>query len=68
MQQYRLFTTVATAYALHINGRNLHRLYELNQQAMKEGNFDLLPDLHATSSGLKVRVHIFYGYIRASKS
>ncbi|CAO3698935.1 unnamed protein product [Rhizopus stolonifer] len=53
MQQYRLLPIVASAYACFFTGREMLRLYELNQEAMKDGNFDLLADLHASSSGLK---------------
>ncbi|KAI9274257.1 acyl-CoA dehydrogenase/oxidase C-terminal [Sporodiniella umbellata] len=53
MQQYRLLPTVAAAYACFFTGREMFRLYNLNQEAMQKGNFDLLADLHASSSGLK---------------
>lgn len=53
MQQYRLLPTIATAYACFFTGREMLRLYDLNQQEMQKGNFNLLADLHASSSGLK---------------
>ncbi|KAI8986401.1 acyl-CoA dehydrogenase/oxidase C-terminal [Pilobolus umbonatus] len=53
MQQYRLIPAVATAYACFFTGREMMRLYNLNQEAMKTGNYSLLADLHASSSGLK---------------
>ncbi|KAL0078780.1 acyl-CoA dehydrogenase/oxidase C-terminal [Phycomyces blakesleeanus] len=53
MQQYRLLPAVAATYAFFFTGREMLRLYDLNQEAMKNGNFDLLADLHASSSGLK---------------
>ncbi|KAI8142051.1 acyl-CoA dehydrogenase/oxidase [Fennellomyces sp. T-0311] len=53
MVQYRLFPLIASAYALQFTGREMIRLYYLNQEAMKKGNFELLADLHASSSGLK---------------
>ncbi|KAG0171397.1 hypothetical protein DFQ28_001063 [Apophysomyces sp. BC1034] len=53
MQQYRLLPTIAAAYACFFTGREMIRLYNLNQEAMQQGNFDLLADLHASSSGLK---------------
>ncbi|KAI8145925.1 acyl-CoA dehydrogenase/oxidase [Fennellomyces sp. T-0311] len=53
MQQYRLLSKVAAAYALRFTGREMLRLYYLNQEEMKKGNFGLLADLHASSSGLK---------------
>jgi acyl-CoA oxidase len=53
MQQYRLLPHVAAAYACFFTGREMLRLYDLNQQEMQKGNFGLLADLHASSSGLK---------------
>ncbi|KAI9486808.1 MAG: acyl-CoA dehydrogenase/oxidase C-terminal [Benjaminiella poitrasii] len=53
MQQYRLLPIIATAYACFFTGSEMYRLYELNQAAMQNGNFGLLADLHASSSGLK---------------
>ncbi|CEP07812.1 hypothetical protein [Parasitella parasitica] len=53
MQQYRLLPAVAAAYACFFTGREMIRLYNLNQEAMQQGNFSLLADLHASSSGLK---------------
>lgn len=53
MQQYRLLPMIATAYACFFTGRDMIRLYNRNQEEMAKGNFDLLADLHASSSGLK---------------
>ncbi|KAI8342207.1 acyl-CoA dehydrogenase/oxidase C-terminal [Choanephora cucurbitarum] len=53
MQQYRLLPALAAAYACFFTGREMIRLYNLNQEAMQQGNFSLLADLHASSSGLK---------------
>ncbi|KAI8150134.1 acyl-CoA dehydrogenase/oxidase C-terminal [Fennellomyces sp. T-0311] len=53
MQQYRLLPTIAAAYACFFTGRDMMRLYDLNQAEMAKGNFNLLADLHASSSGLK---------------
>ncbi|KAI8060774.1 acyl-CoA dehydrogenase/oxidase C-terminal [Gongronella butleri] len=53
MQQYRLLPTLAAAYACFFTGSEMIRLYNLNQEEMQKGNFDLLADLHASSSGLK---------------
>ncbi|KAI9495329.1 acyl-CoA dehydrogenase/oxidase C-terminal [Zychaea mexicana] len=53
MQQYRVLPAVATAYACYFTGRDMMRLYDLNQAEMAKGNFGLLADLHASSSGLK---------------
>lgn len=53
MQQYRLLPHIASAYACFFTGREMFRLYYLNQAEMQKGNFSLLADLHASSSGLK---------------
>lgn len=53
MQQYRLLPHIAEAYACFFTGREMMRLYNLNQEEMQKGNFNLLADLHASSSGLK---------------
>lgn len=51
--QYRLFPVLAQAFALHYMGKQMFNLYEANMKAMGKGNFELLADLHAGSSGLK---------------
>lgn len=51
--QYRLFPVLAQAFALHYMGKQMFELYEANVKAMGKGNFELLADLHAGSSGLK---------------
>lgn len=51
--QYRLFPVLAQAFALHYMGKRMFQLYEANTVAMSKGNFELLADLHAGSSGLK---------------
>lgn len=51
--QYRLFPVLAQTFALHYMGRQMFKLYEANMNAMDKGNFELLADLHASSSGLK---------------
>ncbi|KAJ3386866.1 hypothetical protein HDU84_001248 [Entophlyctis sp. JEL0112] len=53
IQQYRLFPIVAQAYALHFSGFWMLRIYVKMMQGMNEGNLDLLPEVHAASSGLK---------------
>jgi acyl-CoA oxidase len=52
--QYRLFPILAQSFALHYVGLQMGRLYEANMKQMSKGNFELLADLHATSSGLKI--------------
>lgn len=51
--QYRLLPVLAQAFALHYMGKQMFNLYEANTTAMSKGNFELLADLHAGSSGLK---------------
>ncbi|GAA6040376.1 hypothetical protein JCM8097_007586 [Rhodosporidiobolus ruineniae] len=51
--QARIFPPLVAAFACHFTGRQMYRLYHLNQSAMASGDFSLLPDLHAMSSGLK---------------
>ncbi|KAF9955936.1 hypothetical protein BGZ72_003253 [Mortierella alpina] len=53
MQQYRLFPIIAAAYACHFTSKEMMRLYYLNIKNMASGNFSLLADVHASSSGLK---------------
>ncbi|KAG2226088.1 hypothetical protein INT45_011705 [Circinella minor] len=52
-QQYRLLSTVSNVYAILYASQDLRQQYEINQVEMQKGNFSLLADLHATSSGLK---------------
>lgn len=53
MQQYRLLPIISAAYACFFTGREMLRLYDLNQIEMQKGNFGILADLHASASGLK---------------
>ncbi|XP_064382734.1 peroxisomal acyl-coenzyme A oxidase 1-like isoform X1 [Halichondria panicea] len=52
-QQLKLLPLIATAYALNISGIDMMRTYYQIQSEIMDGNFDSLPELHATSSGLK---------------
>ena len=52
-QQYKLFPLLASAYAFYFVSRNIHELYLNVQSQLAEGNLDLLPELHASSSGIK---------------
>ncbi|KAF9974768.1 hypothetical protein BGZ65_008579 [Modicella reniformis] len=52
-QQYRLFPIIAAVYALSLTSSEMVRLYYLNVKNMASGDFSLLADLHASSSGLK---------------
>ncbi|KAG0362360.1 hypothetical protein BC939DRAFT_232197 [Gamsiella multidivaricata] len=53
MQQYRLFPIIAAAYAFFLTSKEMMRLYHLNMKNMASGDFSLLADVHASSSGLK---------------
>ncbi|KAF9970886.1 hypothetical protein BGZ73_006266 [Actinomortierella ambigua] len=53
MQQYRLFPIIAQAYAFVFTSKEMMRLYYLNIKHMAKGDFSLLADVHASSSGLK---------------
>jgi acyl-CoA oxidase len=52
-QQYRLFPIIAAAYAFALTSNEMMRLYHLNIKNMASGDFSLLADVHASSSGLK---------------
>ncbi|GAA5945945.1 hypothetical protein JCM10213_006196 [Rhodosporidiobolus nylandii] len=51
--QARIFPPLVQALAVHFTGREMMRLYELNNERMEEGDFSILADVHASSSGLK---------------
>ncbi|KAG0291996.1 hypothetical protein BGZ98_002770, partial [Dissophora globulifera] len=53
MQQYRLFPIIAAAYACFLTSKEMMRLYHMNLKNMASGDFSLLADVHASSSGLK---------------
>lgn len=74
--QYRLLPLVAQSFALHFTGfeMSMHpqlfilfaeRLYTENQKQMAGGNFGLLADLHASSSGLKSLTSTYRNYEEA---
>jgi acyl-CoA oxidase len=53
MQQYRLFPVIAQAYACYYTAKAMVDLYTKYLKQSSEGDFSLLADLHASSSGLK---------------
>lgn len=53
MQQQRLLTLLATAYAYRLTGFYMLRLYERLQTDLEDNDLSVLPEVHATSSGLK---------------
>ncbi|KAF9354797.1 hypothetical protein BGX34_010817 [Mortierella sp. NVP85] len=52
-QQYRLFPIIAAAYAFSLTSNEMMRAYHINIKNMASGDFSLLADVHASSSGLK---------------
>ncbi|GMR46618.1 hypothetical protein PMAYCL1PPCAC_16813, partial [Pristionchus mayeri] len=52
-QQYRLFPQIALAYAYIFTGLEVKKLYQEAMEELDKGETDLLPDLHAITSGLK---------------
>ncbi|XP_048345794.1 peroxisomal acyl-coenzyme A oxidase 2-like isoform X2 [Sphaerodactylus townsendi] len=53
-QQQKLLPQVATAYAFHFLCDYLQEVFDRGYAETKEGKFDLLPELHALASGMKV--------------
>ncbi|EXX76685.1 uncharacterized protein OCT59_024117 [Rhizophagus irregularis] len=53
MQQYRLFPVIAQAYACFYTAKAMIDLYMKYLKQSSSGDFSLLADLHASSSGLK---------------
>jgi hypothetical protein len=52
--QRTLFPLLATAYAFHFTGEYMKKMYYQFEKASRQsGDFSALPELHATSSGLK---------------
>eukprot|EP00210_Caulerpa_lentillifera_P003885 g3712.t1 len=48
-----LIPLIATAYALHFTAISMMKLYREFEKKRDHGDFSILPELHATSSGLK---------------
>uniref|UniRef100_A0A8D0DV59 Acyl-coenzyme A oxidase n=1 Tax=Salvator merianae TaxID=96440 RepID=A0A8D0DV59_SALMN len=53
-QQEKLLPQLATAYGLHFAYNYVHNIFQKAYADTKEGKFDLLPELHALLSGIKV--------------
>ncbi|XP_042303823.1 peroxisomal acyl-coenzyme A oxidase 2-like [Sceloporus undulatus] len=53
-QQQKLLPQLATAYAFHFACQYMTKIFERAYTETKEGKFDLLPELHALASGIKV--------------
>ena len=52
-QQHTLITLLATAYAFFFISQDIIHLYIRTMSQLNEENFDSLPELHASSSGVK---------------
>ena len=55
-QQHTLITLLSTAYAIFFIAQDTLQLYITTQSQINEENMDLLPELHASSSGVKAIV------------
>ena len=53
MQQHRLLVLLATAYAFHFTGSYMMDLYNRLQADLEDNDLSVLPEVHATSAGLK---------------
>ncbi|KAJ7317100.1 hypothetical protein JRQ81_003262 [Phrynocephalus forsythii] len=53
-QQQKLLPQLATAYAFFFVGEYLLEIFNKGYRETKEGIFDMLPELHALTSGIKV--------------
>ncbi|GMR45073.1 hypothetical protein PMAYCL1PPCAC_15268, partial [Pristionchus mayeri] len=60
-QQYRLFPQIARAYAFLFTGFEIMNIYNETMDGIDKGETDLLPDLHALTSGLKSVVTFIAG-------
>ena len=52
-QQHTLMTLLSTVYAIFFVSQDMLQLYVTTQSQMNEENMELLPELHASSSGVK---------------
>jgi acyl-CoA oxidase len=53
VQQARLFPLLATAYAFLFTGQYMRKLHDRLAENLKQRDANLLPEVHATSAGLK---------------
>ena len=53
IQQHRLLTVVARSIAFHLMGKKMFKMFLNLVKGMKSGDLKDLPEVHATSSGLK---------------
>eukprot|EP00475_Leptophrys_vorax_P018391 TRINITY_DN2514_c0_g1_i2.p1 TRINITY_DN2514_c0_g1~~TRINITY_DN2514_c0_g1_i2.p1 ORF type:complete len:569 (+),score=167.08 TRINITY_DN2514_c0_g1_i2:69-1775(+) len=52
-QQFKLFPLLAAAYGMFFVGKEMMRLYQLNNEKLQKDDVSLLPELHALTSGWK---------------
>nr|XP_054748420.1 peroxisomal acyl-coenzyme A oxidase 1-like [Lytechinus pictus] len=52
-QQLKIIPNIATSFAFILTGKQMMKTYFDSLAEMNEGNFSSLPELHATSAGLK---------------
>ncbi|XP_075406084.1 peroxisomal acyl-coenzyme A oxidase 2 [Tenrec ecaudatus] len=52
-QQQKLFPQLATAYAFHFGSLRILEFFQQAYSAILDGDFSLLPELHALSAGMK---------------
>ncbi|GBB94317.1 hypothetical protein RclHR1_02330015 [Rhizophagus clarus] len=51
--QYRLFNGLSVVYTLLFVGRWLRNLYKINEKKIREGDVNIMADIHSISLGLK---------------
>lgn len=52
-QQHKLFPLIAAAYGMYFVGKDMMRLYHLNNEKLSKEDVSLLPEIHALTSGWK---------------
>ncbi|XP_033640551.1 peroxisomal acyl-coenzyme A oxidase 1-like isoform X1 [Asterias rubens] len=52
-QQLKLFPYLAMAFAFTFSGKQMQQMFAQSLDAVSGGNFNVLPELHATAAGLK---------------
>jgi acyl-CoA oxidase len=54
-QQYALFPVLASSYALYFTGKYMWKFYLESTEKISKGDYSVLPEFHATTSGLKAQ-------------
>lgn len=55
-QQFKLFPAMSMCFAFNFANTRLWHYYEENLQKLEQGDYELLPELHALSCGMKALV------------